>query len=250
MSSTGQDSQRDRAARLASRHWPGLAGLVAVVYLASLVGLVQWDGFAPPLFVGWLAGAVTTAGLLYLLRQLAPAPRADTERLSAQALREAEQQYQDLAESIADIFYALDREMRFTYWNKACERFRGLPAAEVLGRHMHEIFPLTPDTGVDHAIRQALTTGVPGSTVNRYTAGGVEYYFDVSAYPTRHGVAVFGKDVTAAKRIEAELQEYTRQLTASVEALAAGEHKLRTVLDAMLSHVALFSPDGHLLDCN
>ncbi len=250
MYSSGQESQRDWATRLASRHWPGLAGLVAAVYLAGLAGLVQSDGFALPLLIGWLAGAATTAGLLYLLRRLAPAKRTDTERLSAQALHEAEQQYQDLAESIADIFYALDREMRFTYWNKACERFRGLPAAEVIGRHMHEIFPLTPDTGVDQVIRQALATHQPGSTVNRYTAGGVEYYFDVSAYPTRHGVAVFGKDVTAAKRTEAELQEYTRQLTASVEALAAGEHKLRAVLDAMLSHVALFSPGGHLLDCN
>ena len=85
---------------------------------------------------------------------------------------DAEQQYRDLAESIAGIFYALDRDMRFTYWNKACEQFRGLPAAAVLGKHMHEIFPLTPNTGVDQAIRHALATGEPGSAVNRYTAGG------------------------------------------------------------------------------
>jgi PAS domain S-box-containing protein len=250
MSSSGQESQRDRAALLAWRHWRGLAGLVAVACLAGLVGLVRWGSVEIPLFAGWLAGAATTAGLLYLLRQLGPAPRTDPERLSARVLHDAEQQYQDLAESIADIFYALDREMRFTYWNKACERFRGLPAAEVLGKHMYEIFPLTPDTGVDQVIRQALATHQPGSTVNRYTAGDVEYYFDISAYPTRHGVAVFGKDVTAPKRTETELHEYTRQLTASVEALAASEHKLRAVLDAMLGHVALFSPEGHLLDCN
>ncbi len=363
MSSSGQETQPDWAVRVASRHWRGLAGLTAAVYLAGLLGLVRLAGFSFPVLAGWLAAAVLPAGLLYLVRRLAPPapgplpaealpageerfrnlaesisepfavldgqlryqyfnaaaeqflgkPAAAVlgktpaeafgaaygnqlkERLEAcrRVIRtgvpevvtgavtydgqtkhlevaiyptrdggvltvkrdltgqyDAEQQYRDLAESIADIFYALDRDMRFTYWNKACEAFRGLPAAEVLGKHMHEIFPLTPNTGVDQAIRHALATGEPGSTVNRYTAGGVEYYFDVSAYPTRHGVAVFGKDVTARKRIEEELHEYTQQLTASVEALAASEHKLRAVLDAMLGHVSLFSPEGRLLDCN
>jgi PAS domain S-box-containing protein len=351
---------------MASRHWRGLAGLIAVLYLAGLAGLVRLAGFSFPVLAGWLVAAGVTAGLLYLLRRLAPPARTATGPLSAEVLLaveerfrnlaeiiseplavldgqlryqyfnaaaeqflgkpaaavlgktpeeafgasysnqlkermeacrrvmqtgvpevvtsaisyngclrhlevaiyptreggvltvkrdftgqyDAEQQYRDLAESIADIFYALDREMRFTYWNKACEQFRGLPAAEVLGKHIHEIFPLTPNTGMDQAIRHALATGEPGSTVNRYTAGGVEYYFDISAYPTRHGVAVFGKDVTARKRIEEELQENTRQLTATVEALAASEHKLRAVLDAMLGYVSLFSPEGRLLDCN
>jgi len=138
------------------------------------------------------------------------APPGETARLTAEALHDSEQRYRDLVESIADIFYALDRDMRFTYWNKTCERFRGLTAAEVLGKHLYDIFPLIEGAGIDGAIRQALAAGQPGSTVNRYTAAGVEYYFDVSAYPTRQGVAVFGKDVTARKRIEEELQAYTR----------------------------------------
>ncbi len=255
MSSSGQETQPDWAARVA-RHWRGLSVVAAVVYGAGLAALVQFPdalsrpAILLPLLAGWLAGAATTAGLLSLLRRLAPRSPGETARLAAQALQDSEQRYRDLAESIADIFYALDRDLRITYWNKTCERFRGLAADEVLGKHMYDIFPLTEGTGLDGAVRQALATGQPGNTVNRYTAAGVEYYFDVSAYPTRQGVAVFGKDVTARKRIEEELQAYTRQLTASVEALAASEHRLQALLDAMLTYVGLFSPDGRLLDVN
>jgi hypothetical protein len=80
MSISGPETQRDWATRLASRHWRGLAGFSAVLYLAGLAGLLRLTGFSWPVLAGWLAGAATTAGLLYLLRQLARPARAAAGR--------------------------------------------------------------------------------------------------------------------------------------------------------------------------
>jgi PAS domain S-box-containing protein len=83
---------------------------------------------------------------------------------------DAEQQYRDLAESIADIFYALDRELRFTYWNKACERLRGLPAAErmfgyaeaeIAGQGIEKLMPESSRAGHHQLVNRYADSGAP-----------------------------------------------------------------------------------------
>lgn len=47
---------------------------------------------------------------------------------------------------LPESFYVLDEHLRFVYLNQACERMWGLGPAEVLGRHLADVFPEVRDT--------------------------------------------------------------------------------------------------------
>ena len=81
-------------------------------------------------------------------------------RRNQEALRESESRYRELAESIGHLFCALDRELRFTYWNSACESTIGLPATLVVGKKLDEVFPGIQTHAVRPLLERVLETGV------------------------------------------------------------------------------------------
>ncbi len=137
------------------------------------------------------------------------AARDVTERKRAEeALRESEAAFRELADSIADVFFAMDQDLRYTYWNKASETLVGISARDALGKSILEIFPDTPE--VQRAVeiyRDALTTRQPRTFVNEGVLKGKRYVFEISAYPSRRGIAVFVKDITARKQAEETLHQ-------------------------------------------
>jgi len=118
-------------------------------------------------------------------------------------LRESEAHYKELAESISDVFFALDENLRYTYWNKASEKLTGIPAKDALGKHLYDIFPNIEQTRMaEKAYKKALKTKKPQHFANEYSLGGKDISFEISAYPSKSGLSIFAKDVTGSKRIE------------------------------------------------
>ncbi len=62
----------------------------------------------------------------------------------------------------------LDTDLRYVSVNPAEERLNGVPAAEHIGRHVHEVLPAV-DASFAAAMREVLATGVP--IVDQYTVG-------------------------------------------------------------------------------
>ncbi len=69
------------------------------------------------------------------------------QKKAEDALKKSESQYRQLAESISDIFFAMDKDLRYTYWNHACERLTGIAAKDALGKRMADILPGTESAG-------------------------------------------------------------------------------------------------------
>ncbi len=132
-----------------------------------------------------------------------------TERKRAEeALRRSEESYRELADSITDIFFAMDRDLRYTYWNKASEELTGIKAEDALGKSVFDIFPDREDTRKAVATyREVLATQKPQTLMNEYALNNQNYFFEISAYPTEGGLAVFVKDITKRKRAEEALRE-------------------------------------------
>lgn len=155
----------------------------------------------------WVMQSV--ASIIYNNRRASLASYVDiTEQMKAeQKLRESERNYRALAESITDIFFAMDNELKYVYWNKASEKLTGVTADEAIGKHLYDIFPDTEETRkAENTYRKAIQTNSPQHLETPYRIRDREYIFDINAYPSKTGVSVFVRDITEKRQAEKALK--------------------------------------------
>ena len=126
------------------------------------------------------------------------------------ARRRAEEETRRLAlrltntlESIADGFFTVDRDWRFTHVNGRAERMAGRTREELIGRELWREFPLLVGTAFEHAYRRAMNEGI-ASTAEAYFAAW-NGWFSAKAYSTDEGLTVYFRDVTAERATRQQL---------------------------------------------
>lgn len=135
-----------------------------------------------------------------------------TERkLIQDQLIESRKKYKSILESINDAFFSLDKEFRFTYFNKKAEKILGKNADEVLGRKLFdEVFPEAKGSIFEEKYTQAMKEK---SLLTFETYFGVEPYinwYDVNVHPSAEGISVFFTVTTGRKKAESALKESER----------------------------------------
>ncbi len=132
-----------------------------------------------------------------------------TERKKAEeALIESERKYKELAESITDVYFALDKNLRYTYWNRASKLLTGVTAENALGKYLYDIFPDAEETKRAEAVyRRVLRTKKPEQFINEFHILDKTHFFEISTYPAKNSLSVFVKDITERKQMERALQE-------------------------------------------
>lgn len=157
-----------------------------------------------------------------------------TERKRAEeALKQSEIAYKELADSITDVFFAMDKKLKYTYWNKASEILTGIPAEKAIGKSLYELFPAVKGTKTEKIYLEVLKTKQSRSFVNEFKLKNKDYFFEINAYPIKDGISVFTKDITDHKLAERELSE-THQL---LETILASTHMLVAYLDPQFNFV-------------
>ncbi|MHB1127022.1 MAG: PAS domain-containing protein [Bacillota bacterium] len=126
--------------------------------------------------------------------------QTDLEKLVKQRtveLEDANRQVVSILESFTDAFYALDNQWRFTYVNKEAESLLMRRREDLVGQDLRHIFPLTVGTPMFSYFSRAMTEKVTLSfeTMDVYT----EVWGEVSVYPSKDGITVYFKDITAKK---------------------------------------------------
>jgi PAS domain S-box-containing protein len=147
-----------------------------------------------------------------------------TERkVMEQAVEESEEKYRELADSITDVFFAMDEHLRYTYWNRASEVLTGIRAEEAVGRSLSEIFPDEPwRRRAEEGYRSVLRTRQPQAFVNDYDIDGRHHILEIKAYPSRGGLSVFVKDITERKQAEDARREAEQEKSALLEEAPVG----------------------------
>jgi PAS domain S-box-containing protein len=168
---------------------------------------------------------ISISGIMYGGRKLIFCIQRDiTERnRTEEALKDSEESYRKLADSITDVFFAMDEHLRYTYWNKASEILTGVRTEDALGKSLQEIFPDTPDLGrAEKVYRKVLKTQQAQTFVNDFDIDGRHHIFEISAYPSRGGISVFVRDITERKHSEEALRQSEERFRSIVENSQAG----------------------------
>ncbi len=174
-----------------------------------------------------------------------------TERKRAEKkLKLSEEKYRELANSISEPFFALNKDLRFTYWNCTSEKNTGISNISIIGKYLFDVFPELKRTQLERAYNEAIATGkVQFLENNRWDQkGGVVTFHDVSIYPTADGIAVFSRDVTERKKLEELVLENERLISANrarSEFMTIMSHELRTPLTSVIGYSIIMKEMTH-----
>ena len=152
-------------------------------------------------------------------------------KLAREALQESQHRLEVILDSIADGFYALDREWRFTHVNEAALRHMGKTSKEILGRTLFDLYPEARNSVTEIEYRSAMESGESRHFETQSLI--TDRILEIHAYPGRDVLTILFRDVTKQKRMTTALRE--------------SEATLRGILDASKESIWLFSPDGVML---
>jgi PAS domain S-box-containing protein len=137
-----------------------------------------------------------------------------------QALADSEARHRELANSITDVFFAMDENLRYTYWNRASEILTEVRAEDAIGKSIQQVFPDRPwRRRAEKIYRRVLKTQQVQTFVMDFDINGRWYVLEISVYPSRGGISVFGRDIVERRQAE--------------EALKQSEERYRSILEEM-----------------
>lgn len=117
---------------------------------------------------------------------------------------ELESELNEVLERVADAFYALDAEWRFTHINDKAEEIFPRSKHELLGERLWNAFPDLAEGVVGEAFREAMETQ-DSVTLEQYFES-IDSWLEIHAYPSDTGLSVYFRDVTTRKHRERELK--------------------------------------------
>lgn len=120
-----------------------------------------------------------------------------------ETLQHTQNRLTTILESITDAFFALDINWCFTYLNREAEILLQRSRDELLNRNIWEMFPQAVGSTFEREYQRAQAEN---TTVNfeAYYAP-LERWFEVHAYPSLDGLAVYFRDATLHKREREQL---------------------------------------------
>ncbi len=164
------------------------------------------------------------------------------EQSLKESLERSERRFQDLAERTCDWIWEIDPQGKYTYSNPMVEGILGYCPDEVMGRHYHDFFSDQDAKGgraLEFMVEGRPVQGLEGRLLHK---DGHETVVETNAVPffdkrgRLAGYRGIHRDISERKRAE--------------EALRWSEEKFRRIFEESPIGIALFGPEGRLIDAN
>jgi PAS domain S-box-containing protein len=148
-----------------------------------------------------------------------------TEKKKADAaVMQANNERNVILESIDDAFFAVDKNWVVTYWNNRAEKMLQKNKAEMLGNNLWQIFSDSINSLSYKKYHEALDSNEVIHLEDHYDV--LNKWYEISAYPSENGLAVYFKDITERKRTEIHLTELNESLELQADHLVRSNTEL------------------------
>ncbi|MDI7861819.1 PAS domain-containing sensor histidine kinase [Rhizobiaceae bacterium n13] len=197
---------------------------------------------------------IMASGLFLIARLLSGLNRA----AESDARLRREKNFLDLViEASGDGIVAFDPTLRCTHWNSGMAAIFGLPAEEVVGKHILEVFSHPDDHVVTRLVEQTLqgeTALIPAHFMPRYDKYLEKYGFPVRSDGKITAGVIIAQDVTERYRTHLELVEHRTRLEELVSertaTLERTEQQLLSAINTAPDGFAAFDAAGSLIVAN
>jgi PAS domain S-box-containing protein len=136
----------------------------------------------------------------------------------------------ELLENLPEGFISVDAQWRFTYINRNALLMTGKPREKLFGRDMWSTCPEMLGTIAEREYRRVMAERVSAEFEVEYVPG---LWFDVHAYPSGSGIAIFFRDSTEKKKAEQERDALLkREHSGRLEAEELARQRARELLAA------------------
>ncbi len=157
------------------------------------------------------------------------------EKLEHENLIKSQEEVNSILESMTDCFFALDRDWRFTYINRAGEIVLGKPRHELLGKILTEEFTFH-ETALRHY--HIVMNEKRSVSFELFSENFGNIWIEESVYPTETGLSCYFRDITGRKIADKELARLDRLNL--VGQLAAGiGHEIRNPMTTVRGYLQL-----------
>ena len=171
-------------------------------------------------------------------------------KLAEDTLREKNQLIKEIIDSIQEGLIVYDPDLKYQVWNPFMERYVGIPAPDVLGRHPLEIFPFLDGTSWLDSIKRALSGETPDAVDISFRSPKTDNIVWVSdkSSPLRNaegeiiGVIATVRDITENKKIAIHLQQ--AQKMEAIGTLAGGiAHDFNNILSPIIGFTEILKDE-------
>jgi PAS domain S-box-containing protein len=129
------------------------------------------------------------------------------------ALRKTNEKLRATIDSITDGLLVMDRDWRYTFVSERAARIIGMPAQELVGGIVWDLFPDAQGTRFYEGYHQAVASGQPVHFEEHYPHP-LNMWLECHCYPTAEGLTVYFRDVSDQRRADEALRENSALLRA------------------------------------
>ncbi|HWR72717.1 MAG TPA: PAS domain S-box protein, partial [Nitrospirota bacterium] len=173
------------------------------------------------------------------------------ERKRAEAeIQESRSRLFNTLESIADGFFTLDHEWRFTYVNNAGERLWRKTRKELIGKKLWDVAPEAAGSVIFEHYHRAVKERVP--VAFEALSSHLGFWVEIRAYPVKDGLTVYFHDITERKETENRVKTTNALLKLFAQKMSRREYLdsavelLRTSIDCRQVGVRISDGDGNI----
>jgi len=171
----------------------------------------------------------------------------DNRKRVEEALRNSEELYSNIVESMRDGIMVMGVDFNITYWNQAMESISQIQRQDAVnsGKLPWDLFPHLAEQGIDKMMKQAMSGRVMAKDDIRYRlADGSEGFTSEMFLPLRtaggdiRGIVGIIRDITEKRRLVSHLQQ-TEKLHTIAEMASGIAHDFNNMLTSVVGFISL-----------